>query len=52
MHINNAIQYWLSLVIDNNGVVIDRHGMMVAERLALFYAYDGILAAHTITWLQ
>ena len=47
------VRYWLTLVVDDNGQSA-AHGMgaNVAERLALYYADDGLIGSRDNQWLQ
>lgn len=50
--VDAIICYWLSIVGDKMTEGIDGVGHSVAERLAAFYADDGLLAARSPEWLQ
>jgi Reverse transcriptase (RNA-dependent DNA polymerase) len=50
---DNVIRYWLQLVIEDEGEASTTGlGLTVAERLALFYADDGLIASTNTQWLQ
>ena len=52
IQIDNGVRHWLSLVIDDAGVIHNGFGDTVAQKLSLFYADDGLLAALEANWLQ
>jgi len=47
-----VIRHWLTLVVNDNGIVTDGFGPTVGERMALFYADDGLLSSTDHQWLQ
>ena len=52
--IDSVLRYWFTLVISDEGVLLDSNelGPTVATRLTIFYADDGILTEVERHWLQ
>jgi len=49
--VDAIVRYWLSLTVDD-GSEHDGLGLMVKERLVLFFVDDGLIAARNHEWLQ
>ena len=50
--VDSVVRHWLTLVIDDNGAVVTGLGPTVEDKLALFYADDGLVSSVQHEWLQ
>ncbi len=49
---DSVVRHWLTLVIGDDPALQEGLGMTVAEKLAAFYADDGLLSSTNAPWLQ
>ena len=53
VNVDCVVPHWLMLAIDDNGNVLEAGlGPTVADKLALFYADDGVVSSTESQWIQ